>query len=202
MSQLDMNNKRNKLAYLLSLFMVVTPQLAHSQSLLAQTTPETKHAVHDHSHGTATYVCPMHPDETSHEAGSRCSICNMFLVEAEEEEEKGSHDDHLAVEQKTYVCPMHPDETSHEAGSRCSICNMFLVEDEEEEEKGGMDHSGHDMSAMPTDEHAGHSHQAANTPADTVFNAAEPASLNDGGSIKYVCPMHAHIISEIGRAHV
>ncbi|MBW8185314.1 efflux RND transporter periplasmic adaptor subunit [Shewanella nanhaiensis] len=244
MSQLDMNNKRNKLAYLLSLFMVVTPQLAHSQSLLAQTAPETKHAVHDHSHGTAayvcpmhpnetsheagsrcsicnmflveaeeeeekgshddhlameqkTYVCPMHPDETSHEAGSRCSICNMFLVEAEEEEEKGSYDDHLAMEQKTYVCPMHPDETSHEAGSRCSICNMFLVEDEEEEEKGEMDHSGHDMSSMPTDEHAGHSHQAASTPAGAVFNAAEPASLNDGGSIKYVCPMHAHIISDV-----
>lgn len=182
MSQLEMNNKRNKLAYLPSLFMVVTPQLAHSQSLLAQTAPEPKHVAHDHSHDSATYVCPMHPNETSHEAGSRCSICNMFLVEAEEEEEKGSHGDHLAMEQKTYVCPMHPDETSHEAGSRCSICNMFLVEDEEEEEKGEVDHSNHDMSAMP---------------ADAVFNAAEPASLNDGGSIKYVCPMHAHIISDV-----
>lgn len=200
MSQLNMNNKRNKLAYLLSLFMVVTPQLAHSQSLSAQAMPEAKQVFHDHNHASKTYVCPMHPDETSHEAGSRCSICNMFLVETEEQdrEEKGSPNDLLAMEQKTYTCPMHPGETSHEAGSRCSICNMFLIEaEEEEEEKGKIDHSGHDMSLMPAEDHSGHAAQTATSPADKVFNAAKPASLNSGDNIKYVCPMHAHIISDV-----
>ena len=198
MSQLEMNNKRNKLAYLLSLFMVVTPQLAHAQPLSAQATTEDKHELHEHKHASATYVCPMHPEETSHQAGSRCSICNMFLLETEEEEEKGSPNELLAMEQKTYVCPMHPEETSHEAGSRCSICNMFLLEtEEEEEEKGKMDHSAHDMNTMSAEDHSGHAHQAATTPADAVFNDAKPASLNDGSNIKYVCPMHAHIISDV-----
>ena len=239
MSQLEMNNKRNKLAYLLSLFMVMTPQLAHAQPLSAQATPEELHELHEHNQASATYVCPMHPEETSHEAGSRCSICNMFLLETEEQdreekgssddllameqktytcpmhpeetsheagsrcsicnmflleteeqdrEEKGSSDDLLAMEQKTYTCPMHPEETSHEAGSRCSICNMFLLEtEEEEEEKAKVDHSAHDMDAMP----------AVTTPADAVFNTAKPAALNDGNNIKYVCPMHAHIISDV-----
>ncbi|MEC4727941.1 efflux RND transporter periplasmic adaptor subunit [Shewanella sp. D64] len=151
MSQLNMNNKRNKLAYLLSLFMVVTPQLAHSQSLSAQAMPEAKQVMHDHNHASKTYVCPMHPDETSHEAGSRCSICNMFLVETEEEEE----------------------------------------------EKGKVDHSSHDMSLMSAEDHSGHAAQTATSPADKVFNAAKPVSLNNGDNIKYVCPMHAHIISDV-----
>ncbi|BAJ00178.1 heavy metal efflux system protein, putative [Shewanella violacea DSS12] len=30
-----------------------------------------------------------------------------------------------------------------------------------------------------------------------MFNSAKPTSLNDGGTIKYVCPMHAHIISDV-----
>ncbi|WP_394147965.1 efflux RND transporter periplasmic adaptor subunit, partial [Shewanella atlantica] len=140
--------------------------------------------------------CPMHPQETSHEAGSRCSICNMFLVE-EESDEEGQHSDLAVAGLKTYVCPMHPQETSHEAGSRCSICNMFLVE-EEEEEKGHKDHSTHDMSTAG-DDHSAHKHQpqASRSQADTVFDSAKPALLDDGAKIKYVCPMHAHIISDV-----
>ncbi|RTR28955.1 efflux RND transporter periplasmic adaptor subunit [Shewanella atlantica] len=145
----------------------------------------------------------MHPDETSHEAGSRCPICNMFLVNEGVEEEEGGVKTNLTTnEQKTYVCPMHPDETSHEAGSRCPICNMFLVEEEEEEE-GSVDHSSHDMSSATGtktgDKHSGHAHEAqeTKTPADTVFNSAKPDLLNDEANIKYVCPMHAHIISDV-----
>ena len=247
MSHFESNNKRTKLAYLLSLFMVITPQLAHSQQLLAQTST-AGHTEHRHTDAkTVTYSCPMHPEETSHEAGSRCPKCNMFLTlneESEEEvgaktnltateqktyvcpmhpeetsheagsrcpkcnmfltlneeseEEVGAKTNLTATEQKTYVCPMHPEETSHEAGSRCSICNMFLVE-EEEEEKGSVDHSSHDMSNPPPEDHSGHAHEAqeAKTPADTVFNSAKPAPLDDGANIKYVCPMHAHIISDV-----
>ncbi|AQS35497.1 RND family efflux transporter, MFP subunit [Shewanella psychrophila] len=148
MSQFEMN-KRKKLAYLLSLFMVVTPQLAHSQSLIAQS-PATEHN-HTEGHEAITYSCPMHPEITSHEAGTRCSICNMYLVE------------------------------------------------EEEEEKGDIEHSAHNMSESIPEDHSGHEHmaQSAITPADTVFSSAKPASLDDGGTIKYVCPMHAHIISDV-----
>lgn len=152
MSQFEMNNTRKKLAYLLSLFMVVTPQLAHSQSLITQSAA-TEHAEHSQTQGheTVTYSCPMHPEVTSHEPGSRCSICNMFLVE------------------------------------------------EEEEEKGEMDHSAHNMSESIPEDHSGHEHKAqtALTPADTVFNSAKPASLDEGVTIKFVCPMHAHIISDV-----
>lgn len=35
-------------------------------------------------HSTPAYVCPMHPQETSHQPGS-CAICGMFLVKATEE---------------------------------------------------------------------------------------------------------------------
>ena len=200
MSQFEMN-KRKKLAYLLSLFMVVTPQLAHSQSLIAQS-PVTDHAEHSHSQEQASYSCPMHPEVTSHEPGSRCPKCNMFLTLDEGSKERDQNSDTMAMtamaEQKNYVCPMHPEETSHESGSRCSICNMFLVE-EEEEERGAMDHSAHNMSEAIPEEHSSHENmsQEALTPADTVFNSAEPASLNDGGTIKYICPMHAHIISDV-----
>jgi len=199
MSHFESNNKRTKLAYLLSLFMVITPQLAHSQRLLAQTST-AEHTEHRHMDAkTATYSCPMHPEETSHEAGSRCPKCNMFLTLNEEsEEEVGTKTSLTASAQTTYICPMHPDQTSHEAGSRCSICNMFLVE-EEEEEKGSVDHSSHDMSNPPSEDHSGHAHQSqkAETPADTVFNSAKLAPLDDGANIKYVCPMHAHIISDV-----
>ncbi|NRD72292.1 efflux RND transporter periplasmic adaptor subunit [Shewanella sp. VB17] len=99
----------------------------------------------------------------------------------------------------TYSCPMHPEQTSSKAGSYCTICHMELIESEEEEESEEMDHSSHDMSAMKnthTFEDPYPSQEA--TSADVVFNAAKPASFNDdGGSIKYVCPMHAHIISDV-----
>lgn len=198
MRQFEMN-KSKKLAYLLSLFLVVTPQLAYSQPLLALLNTGSDHA--EHEHGQESYSCPMHPEVTSHEAGSRCPKCNMFLTLDESSKEQDQKSDSIAMtamaEQKTYVCPMHPEETSHEAGSRCSKCNMFLVEEEEEE--GGIEHSAHNMSESTPEDHSGHEHTAQETltAADTVFNSAKPSSLDDGGTIKYICPMHAHIISDV-----
>ncbi|WP_373681783.1 MULTISPECIES: efflux RND transporter periplasmic adaptor subunit [Shewanella] len=124
--------------------------------------------------GVKTYVCPMHPEETSHEAGSRCPKCNMFLVEQETQADPINEQ-----AAKTYVCPMHPEETSHEPGSRCPKCNMFLVAEEEEESpstksQAEMDHSQHDP-----------------------LSQAKPAPLTGEPSIKYVCPMHAHIVSDV-----
>jgi len=59
---------------------------------------------------TATaYVCPMHPEVTSDEAGT-CPKCGMKLVPAP----------------TSYVCPMHPEVTSDEAGT-CPKCGMRLV---------------------------------------------------------------------------
>ena len=48
---------------------------------------------HASKHLDPTYVCPMHPKEVSDQPG-RCSICGMFLVEAEPEEtdESMAHD--------------------------------------------------------------------------------------------------------------
>ncbi|MCL1051628.1 efflux RND transporter periplasmic adaptor subunit [Shewanella abyssi] len=138
------------------------------------------------------YYCPMHPKETSHEPG-RCSKCNMFLVKDEVSNESATTDV-LASVSKDYYCPMHPEVTSHEAG-RCPKCNMFLVKEEEEE-------------ALP-DEHAGHDHtdqmdvsSEPKTKADKLLSQPKPmlmpAAQSSGDSnIKYVCPMHPHVVSDV-----
>ncbi|WP_285163668.1 efflux RND transporter periplasmic adaptor subunit [Shewanella goraebulensis] len=167
-----------------------------------------EHAEHTHNSAQTSsqnqqnnYYCPMHPEETSHEAG-RCSQCNMFLVK-NETTNKDEHAEHAQTlpqnQQDNYYCPMHPEETSHEAG-RCSQCNMFLVKEEEEESS--------------VDEHAGHAHQAVSeqqsasasnatgtqTKADALLSQPKPtlkaAQSNDEANIKYVCPMHPHVISD------
>jgi Cu(I)/Ag(I) efflux system membrane fusion protein len=46
------------------------------------TMPEKPHHPamdHEHAHAEPLYVCPMHPEETSHAPG-RCAKCGMFLV--------------------------------------------------------------------------------------------------------------------------
>ena len=126
--------------------------VAHSQTLLAQTRLDTKHA-YETGHGAMTYSCPMHSEETSRKAGNLCTIYNMDLIRIEEEEE----------------------------------------------EEEVMDHSSHNMSTMKNKDNADDSHhtQTATTSADMIFNVTKPASLNDDANIKYVCPMHAHIISDV-----
>ncbi|WP_394497875.1 efflux RND transporter periplasmic adaptor subunit [Shewanella sp. ENK2] len=144
-----------------------------------------------------SYVCPMHPEETSHEKG-RCPQCNMFLVHQSTEQVSGSHaaKDIAQEETKntsTYVCPMHPEETSHEKG-RCPQCNMFLVKEEEE---------------FSADEHAGHAHAMASTVVDTstqtqadnILSQPKPTltpanKQAQTSHIKYVCPMHPHVVSD------
>ncbi|WP_192021888.1 efflux RND transporter periplasmic adaptor subunit [Shewanella sp. WPAGA9] len=145
-----------------------------------------------------SYVCPMHPEETSHEKG-RCPQCNMFLVHQSTEQVSSSHaaKDIAQEETKntsTYVCPMHPEETSHEKG-RCPQCNMFLVKEEEEE--------------FSADEHAGHAHAMASTVVDTstqtqadnILSQPKPTltpanKQAQTSHIKYVCPMHPHVVSD------
>ncbi|WP_119968134.1 efflux RND transporter periplasmic adaptor subunit [Shewanella japonica] len=145
-----------------------------------------------------SYVCPMHPEETSHEKG-RCPQCNMFLVHQSTKQVSGSHaaKDITQEETKntsTYVCPMHPEETSHEKG-RCPQCNMFLVKEEEEE--------------FSADEHAGHAHAMASTVVDTspqtqadnILSQPKPTltpanKQAQTSHIKYVCPMHPHVVSD------
>ncbi|MEI6860088.1 MAG: efflux RND transporter periplasmic adaptor subunit [Shewanella sp.] len=197
MSKFKMNKHKN-IVYIISLLLVFTPQLSHSKSLIVndQTTDHAEHS-HNQSNEAITYSCPMHPEVTSHKPGSRCPKCNMFLTLDESSKQQDQNSDPMLATHKTYVCPMHPEETSHESGSRCSICNMFLVE---EEGKGGeKDHSSHTMSKSIPDDHSEHDKitVSALTPADTVFNLAKPISLDDGGTIRYICPMHAHIISDI-----
>ena len=60
--------------------------------------------------GSASYVCPMHPEVTSSEPGT-CPKCGMKL---------------MSVTPSTYVCPMHPDVTSSEPGA-CPRCGMKLI---------------------------------------------------------------------------
>nr|WP_282166742.1 efflux RND transporter periplasmic adaptor subunit [Shewanella japonica] len=165
--------------------LVSMPSQAQQHSQIHQTTEQS-------------YVCPMHPEETSHEKG-RCPQCNMFLVHQSTEQVSGSHaaKDIAQEETKntsTYVCPMHPEETSHEKG-RCPQCNMFLVKEEEEE--------------FSADEHAGHAHAMASTVVDTstqtqadnILSQPKPTltpanKQAQTSHIKYVCPMHPHVVSD------
>ncbi|PTA48806.1 efflux transporter periplasmic adaptor subunit [Shewanella morhuae] len=99
---------------------------------------------------------------------------------------------------KTYTCPMHPEVISHEPG-RCPQCNMFLVEQQ--------------AVASPTDKHSEHQnaeHQnaehrptLATKSSSLVFDTPAPKAdslvkaADNVITIKYVCPMHAHIISDV-----
>ncbi|TVP09090.1 efflux RND transporter periplasmic adaptor subunit [Shewanella sp. MSW] len=110
------------------------------------------------------------------------------------------HKDHQhGTATQEYYCPMHPEVTSHEPG-RCPKCNMFLVE-EEEEEPGS--HAGH---AEATETLATETKAAENQANDHSQHAMQqskpaleikPAPLDQGSNIKYVCPMHSHIISDV-----
>lgn len=170
--------------------------MAHS----ASEPPSLARSSSKHLASEPIYFCPMHPEVTSHEADERCHKCNMFLVAKEEEEESDKAITHQQADTMlnqpkptlqsatqpnndksiTYLCPMHPEVTSHQAGERCHKCNMFLVAKEEEEE---------------SDKALTH-HQA-----DTILNQPKPtlqsaAQSNSDGNIKYVCPMHPHVISD------
>ncbi|WP_417348103.1 efflux RND transporter periplasmic adaptor subunit [Ferrimonas sp.] len=112
------------------------------------------------------YACPMHPEQTG-AIGDRCALCNMYLTPEEDEEE--------AMASQPYACPMHPEQTGGE-GDRCPICNMFL-------------------QPLEGESHEGHDHGAMEMPMSSPV--AQPAPLqSSGGGVKYVCPMHPHIVSD------
>ena len=104
-------------------------------------------------------------------------------------------------ESATYICPMHPEVTSDKAG-RCPKCNMFLVVKEEEEEAGSSkdtegDHSGHAHAAMKSTA----TQSSSASQADKVFsqppnNILPAKSAQAASNIKYVCPMHPHVVSD------
>ncbi len=181
--------------HIISLFIAMTlgAVLAISTANAATDTRDN-HQHADHSIDPhPMYSCPMHPEETSHEKG-RCSLCNMFLVKNEQ-----SAIDELVTNNPTYYCPMHPEETSHEKG-RCPQCNMFLVK-EEEEESTSVEHAGHSHTHAVTQAVTLPDKSASQSKAEQVLSQPKPALLttpqaNDEGNIKYVCPMHPHVISD------
>ncbi|WP_245335214.1 efflux RND transporter periplasmic adaptor subunit [Shewanella sp. WXL01] len=180
--------------------------LAASMSLLPLTTAlasdehahhasqHEEHKTHTGEHEQLDYYCPMHPEERSHEKG-RCPQCNMFLIK-DESKHAAKH------EQLDYYCPMHPEERSHEKG-RCPQCNMFLIKDESSDSAD----NGHVHNA------AAHTHEHSQSILDqpkpalseiTQAQANTPSSATDqsnamgkqSNNVKYVCPMHPHIVSD------
>ncbi|MEZ9594324.1 efflux RND transporter periplasmic adaptor subunit [Shewanella sp. 10N.261.52.F9] len=131
------------------------------------------------------YYCPMHPEVTSHEPG-RCPECKMFLVKDEVTDEQTEKTSTIA-KVENYYCPMHPEVTSHEPG-RCPECKMFLVKEEEEESQ--------------VDEQNVHQHASEQSQADKLLSQPKPTLVpatqsNNDGNIKYVCPMHPHVVSDV-----
>ncbi|GAA4894616.1 efflux RND transporter periplasmic adaptor subunit [Ferrimonas pelagia] len=127
-----------------------------------------------------THACPMHPEETGMER-DRCGICNMFLTQPIADAEP--------AQAHTHACPMHPEETGMER-DRCGICNMFLtqpiaadgVAESEEEEVGDDPHAGHSEAGLAS--------------LDPLPQALPSVEAGATATVKYVCPMHPHIVSD------
>ncbi len=187
MSLFNVTKFRSNAVCALSLLLVTVPIAGYSQEHKQHQSAATTNNQQQDAH----YSCPMHPEETSHEPG-RCSICKMFLVKDEQSDTPSSENEAKLVANKDYYCPMHPEVTSHEPG-RCPKCNMFLVKEEEEENQ--------------IDEHAGHNHSSAEqaepqSKADKLLSQPKPtlmpaAQSNGDGNVKYVCPMHPHVVSDV-----
>lgn len=99
---------------------------------------------------------------------------------------------------KTYTCPMRPEVLSHEPG-RCPKCNMFLVE-KQDTANSAAEHAQHQVADHQASEHgqtlaAKASSQVFDTPIPKADSLAK--AQNHATTIKYVCPMHAHIISDV-----
>ncbi|GIU11139.1 RND transporter MFP subunit [Shewanella sp. c952] len=187
MSLFNVTKFRSNAVCALSLLLVTVPIAGYSQEHKQHQSAATTNNQQQDAH----YSCPMHPEETSHEPG-RCSICKMFLVKDEQSDTPSSENEAKLVANKDYYCPMHPEVTSHEPG-RCPKCNMFLVKEEEE--------------GNQIDEHAGHNHSSAEqaepqSKADKLLSQPKPtlipaAQSNGDGNVKYVCPMHPHVVSDV-----
>ncbi|MEZ9819712.1 efflux RND transporter periplasmic adaptor subunit [Shewanella sp. 10N.286.45.A1] len=187
MSLFNVTKFRSNAVCALSLLLATAPIAGYSQEHQQHQSAATTNSQQQDAH----YYCPMHPQETSHEPG-RCSICKMFLVKDEQTGSPSSKNEEKLVANKDYYCPMHPEVTSHQPG-RCPKCNMFLVKEEEEENQ--------------IDEHAGHNHSSAEqvepqSKADKLLSQPKPtlmpaAQSNGDGNVKYVCPMHPHVVSDV-----
>ncbi|MFD1097949.1 efflux RND transporter periplasmic adaptor subunit [Shewanella litorisediminis] len=171
-----MNTKKQKSALLL-----IGASLAFGPGMPAMVLAESpQQSPASEATEAAIYHCPMHPEVESHEPG-RCPKCKMFLVPGAGASAQSGEP--LVAAHKTYICPMHPEVESHEP-SRCPKCKMFLVEKEEEEE------------SEPQAEQKGAADNSAHQSAPKDIFAKPAANPIDGGTVKYVCPMHAHIISD------
>ena len=71
---------------------------------------------------SSSYVCPMHPKETSSQPGN-CKTCGMALVSQKRTMTKAAAS---SVDSSAYACPMHPKVTSPYPG-KCPQCGMDLV---------------------------------------------------------------------------
>jgi len=174
-----------KAVLILSSLLMSTPWLAQAQLVDPATQTEAGHQHHSNTaNQVKTYTCPMHPEVESHEPG-RCPQCNMFLVEKTETSASGQPQEAKDATAPTYICPMHPEVVSHEPG-RCPQCNMFLVE-KADNPNTAAEHQAHTPSQNAT--------QVFNTPTPKANNLVKNQSTE--ATIKYVCPMHAHIISDV-----
>jgi FtsP/CotA-like multicopper oxidase with cupredoxin domain len=93
--------------------------------------------------GPVVYICPMHPEVVSDEAGS-CPQCGMKLLAQ-------------SAAETTYVCPMHPEVTS-ESPDRCPKCGMKLVAENLVGAAGGHGHHHEGHHGHGHGGHEGHGH--------------------------------------------
>ncbi len=157
----------------------------------------------DHQHHTPaqTYVCPMHPEETSQQPG-RCSLCGMFLVEQGKHDNPMHHGSGMQSEPKQHETGMHmmkqPSAASNDvkpAAMNHAMSNGMLMPakpkakrfwetSRSQQTNNDHPHRNKDDSLL----------EIAKRPQRSPNQKTEASHSHNGST--YICPMHPQITSK------
>ncbi|MCU7810591.1 MAG: efflux RND transporter periplasmic adaptor subunit [Candidatus Thiodiazotropha sp. (ex Notomyrtea botanica)] len=141
------------------------------------------------------YVCPMHPNESSHEPG-KCAICGMFLVENNvTSNNPATNKQHEA--QSHIKAMQHTTNMPHEMGMTAKDKPKRYWENKQTTDMM----VGHESNKVTSDQNL-FSRAKRMSATDAATAKPQPTDVDhtghshDHGGSTYVCPMHPQIVSE------
>ncbi len=146
---------------------------------------------HQHEDHTTRYVCPMHPDEVSHEPG-KCSQCGMFLVAQQQGESDADHSQHDHAADKTMGQP-HEKMAMPKTGKPARYWENPASRATPEMQQRPAEPPEHDhsiaprMSPVPPSQSASVQQVMRESPEEHARKHQDPT---------YICPMHPQIVSK------